>query len=119
MATIKVTSFNVVQEKHDAVFVVRKVIDSLNELVVGVLGVGFALLLLSFGFGVVNIQNQNNGIGEMDVVIAEAILDGSDIFICLAKDFGVKEVGISVYFLRHKFEYKEGIRSKKRTSLSL
>jgi len=114
MATIKVTSFNVVQEKHHAVGVIRKVIDSLNELLVG-------LFLLSFGFGfrIKNIQNQNNGIRKINVVVAEAILDGSDIFICLAKDLGVKEVGISVYFLRQKFEYGEGIELMKRTSLSL
>jgi hypothetical protein len=119
MATVKVSSFNVVQEKHDAVFVIRKVIYSLNELLVAILGLGFTPFTLSFGFGVKNIQNQNNGIREINVVVAEAILDGGDIFIYLAKDLGVKQVGISVYFLRHKFEYREGIRSKKRTSLSL
>jgi len=93
-ATAKVTSFNVVQEKDDALFVVCEMVDSLNDLVVG----GSAWLL-SFGIGVENIQNQNNGFGWIDVVIAEAILDGGDIFTCLAKDLGVKEVGISVYFL--------------------
>jgi hypothetical protein len=40
----------------------------------------------------------------MDVVVAEAILDGGDIFVCLAKDLRVKEVGIGVYFLWQKFE---------------
>jgi hypothetical protein len=97
----------VVQEKHYAVIVVRKVIDSLNEFVTGVLGLGFTLLFLSFGFGVENIQNQNNRIGQINVVVAEAILDGGDIFSCLVKNLGVKEVGISVYFLRHKFEQEE------------
>jgi len=57
-ATIKVTGFNVVQEKDDALFVICEMVDSLNELVVG----GLAWVL-SFGFGVENIQNQNNGIG--------------------------------------------------------
>ena len=103
MATTKVASFKVVQEKHDAVFVVRKVIDGLNILV-GVLGLGFTWFVLFFDFGVENIQNQNNGIGKMNVIVAKAILDGGDIFICLAKDLGVEEVGIRVYILHHKFK---------------
>ena len=70
---------------------VCKVIDGLN--------VGGSAWLLSFGIGVENIQNQNNGIGEMDIVGLKAILNGGNIFICPAKDIGVKEVGISVYFL--------------------
>ena len=47
------------------------------------------------------------------MVIPEAILDGGDIFVCLAKYLGVEEVGISVYFLHHKFEYGEDMGSMK------
>jgi len=110
---MKVTSFKIVQEKDDALFVVRKMVDSLNDLVAGVLP------LLSFNFGVENIQNQNSGIGEMDVVVVEAILDGNEIFICPVKNLRVKQVGISVYSLYHKFEYAEGTRLTKRTFSSL
>ena len=116
---MKVTNFNVVQEKDDALFVVCEMVDSLNVLIVGVLGLGFTLLFLSFGLGVENIQNQNNSIGKINGVASEAILDGGDICICLAKDLGVKKVGISVYFLCHKFEYRKGMRLKKQTFSSL
>ena len=114
-ATTKVTSFKIVQEKDDALFVVRKMVESLNDLVAGVLPPS------SFNFGVENIQNQNSGTGEMDVVAIEATLDGFDIFVCLAKNLSVRQVGISVYVLYHIFEYAEVMRLglTKRTSLSL
>jgi hypothetical protein len=95
MATTKITSFNVVQEKHDAFIVVRKMIDSLNVLVKVPGKLGVAWLLLSFGSDVENAQNQNGGIGEIDVVFSEAILDGRDIFVCLAKYLGVEDINLS------------------------